>query len=428
VFERLAADFPQNLYCRWEQCFGNLNLAGLMSLLGRLNDAEKALRDAGGICENVLAQVPDDGGFRDRLARSHFELAEVLRAENRVDEAVTYYRQADAAWRKLSDEYSKDFPYRIHVIETCTDQIGPFLVKNGRVSEAEEVDRTAVGLLARIPVNELVTEDRFNLTDTCYGTLVRLLKNGNEPQKATALIRAWLDVHRKSVDRILELKPKSAAEFDNLGNALVQLGRWDEALAAIEKAAELEPANHWFLFRAAPLHLRAGDVTGYRRVCRGMLERFHETKSLQIADRTAKTCLLLRSAVPDFDRVKKLADRTVTGTEKDPSYRWYLFVKGLAEYRAGRRAEAVKWLERFGPDANGVHIDVSGFAVLAMAQHHLGQKEKARAALGNSQAIFTQKMPDPAAGRPCDGMWQDWLHCQILLREAEALLKPPQQK
>ena len=40
----------------------------------------------------------------------------------------------------------------------------------------------------------------------------------------------------------------------------------------------------------------------------------------------------------DFDRVKKLADRDVTGTEKDPSYRWYLFVKGLAEYRAGRHA------------------------------------------------------------------------------------------
>jgi hypothetical protein len=30
-------------------------------------------------------------------------------------------------------------------------------------------------------------------------------------------------------------------------------------------------------------------------------------------------------------------------------------------------------------------------------------------------------MPDPAAGRPFEGMWQDWLHCQILLREAEAL-------
>ena len=107
------------------------------------------------ICEKVLAQVPDDGGFPDRLAANHFELAEVLRAENRLDEAVKYYRQADAAWRKLSDEYPKDFHYRIHVIEICTDQLGPFLVKNGRMSEAEEVYRTAVGLLRASPSTSL---------------------------------------------------------------------------------------------------------------------------------------------------------------------------------------------------------------------------------------------------------------------------------
>jgi hypothetical protein len=60
--------------------------------------------------------------------------------------------------------------------------------------------------------------------------------------------------------------------------------------------------------------------------------------------------------------------------------------------------------------------------VLAMAHHRLGQKEQARAALHSGQVIFTEKMPDPAAGRPFDRMWPDWLHCQILLREAEALL------
>jgi hypothetical protein len=142
----------------------------------------------------------------------------------------------------------------------------------------------------------------------------------------------------------------------------------------------------------------------------------------EIADRTAKTCLLLPDAVPDFERVQKLADRAVTGTEKQGNYRWFVFSKGLAEYRAGRHAEAVKWLERFGPHADGAHVEASAFAVLAMAQHRLGQKEQARAALHSGQVIFAEKMPDPAAGRPFDGMWPDWLQCQILLREAEALL------
>jgi hypothetical protein len=126
--------------------------------------------------------------------------------------------------------------------------------------------------------------------------------------------------------------------------------------------------------------------------------------------------------VPDLDRVQKLADWVVTGTEKRDEYHWFVFVKGLAEYRAGRHAEAVKWLERFAPSADGAQIDASAFAVLAMAQHRLGQEEKARTALHHGQVIVAEKMPDPAAGRPFEGMWQDWLHCQILLREAEALV------
>jgi tetratricopeptide (TPR) repeat protein len=282
--------------------------------------------------------------------------------------------------------------------------------------------------LASLPASELVADDRRDLTDTCYGNLVRLLKSSNRAQEATAVFRAWVDLHRTSFTKSLEQNPKSAEAQNHLGEALARVGCWDEAAAALDKAAELDPANHWYPFRAAPLHLRAGDVTGYRRVCRAMLEQFHGTQALEIADRTAKTCLLAPAAVPDLDRVQKLADWVVTGTEKHSEYHWFLFVKGLAEYRAGRHAEAVKWLERFGPDAHGTHVDASGFAVLAMAQHRLRQKEQARAALHSGQAIVAEKMPDPAAGRPFEGMWQDWLHSQILLREAEALLKPQQQK
>jgi hypothetical protein len=130
----------------------------------------------------------------------------------------------------------------------------------------------------------------------------------------------------------------------------------------------------------------------------------------------------LPNAVPDFDRLQKLADRAMTGTEKHHYYRWFVLLKGLAEYRAGRPAEALKWLDRFGPNADGVHIDATAFAVRAMAQHRLGQKEQAREALHSAQVIFAAKMPDPGGGRPFDGGWYEWLHCQIFLREAEALL------
>jgi hypothetical protein len=83
----------------------------------------------------------------------------------------------------------------------------------------------------------------------------------------------------------------------------------------------------------------------------------------------------------------------------------------------------VNWEERLAPDARGSHLDAAAFAVLAMAQHRLGRREQAFSALDKAEAIVAKKMPDPGAGRPIGGDWDDWLRCRILLGEARKLLK-----
>jgi hypothetical protein len=69
-----------------------------------------------------------------------------------------------------------------------------------------------------------------------------------------------------------------------------------------------------------------------------------------------------------------------------------------------------------------------------MAKHKLGSAPgadatrlagEARAALNHARAILSQKMPAPKAGRPyTGGSVSDWLHAQILVKEAEGLLPP----
>src|SRR6185369_12372440 len=115
----------------------------------------------------------------------------------------------------------------------------------------------------------------------------------------------------------------------------------------------IHSATHQRWHQAAGLYLAGGDESGYRGACREMLGRFGKAATdPQMAARTAKTCSLAPGAVADFRWVELLADHAVTGTEKHNDYRYFVLAKGLTEYRAGRHAGALKWLERFAPQAN----------------------------------------------------------------------------
>jgi tetratricopeptide (TPR) repeat protein len=211
-----------------------------------------------------------------------------------------------------------------------------------------------------------------------------------------------------------------------LGRLLQRKGLRDEALAEFRLALEQDPRNWACWCIAATLHAAAGDVAGYRRACRGVLEWSGDTNQPVIAERTARACLLLPDALSgaEFYRVRKLAAQAVTGTEKHPYYRSFVLANGLAEYRAGHHAEAGKWLQRFAPNASGAHWDATAFAALAMAYHQLGKEDDAETALAKAKSIVAQKMPGPASGRPFGaGDWHDWLHAQVLCREATELLK-----
>jgi serine/threonine protein kinase/tetratricopeptide (TPR) repeat protein len=472
VQQRLVADFPDIPEYRWELATTQCNLGFLQYISDQYKESEAAHKQALPIMEKLVADLPHVPQNQSLIAGVLNNLATSICRQNRPAEALPIQARALSYNRKALESYPanpmfRDQAWKCYInLAQCHSLLGDHVAAAQAVQEGvrtlarvEVYSRAATIMvrcvtLAEKDVKLTEVQRRSNAQEykleaiAFYRQALELAKqqaaNSKDPARFSGPVQRYLDlvkalrvlgksvqakeVLREAIDFLTKATEGDgvgqANSFSDLGVCSVWLGCWDQALAAIDKAAELDPANHWYPFRAAPLHLRAGDVAGYRRVCRAMLERFRGTQVLEIAERTAKTCLLAPDAVPDLDRVQKLADRTVTGTEN----RWFLFVKGLAEYRAGQYAEAVKWLDRFGPDAHGTHIDATAFAVLAMAQQRLGQKEKARTALHSGQAIVAEKMPNPAAVGPFQGMWQDWLHSQILLREAEALLKPQQQK
>jgi WD40 repeat protein/serine/threonine protein kinase len=204
--------------------------------------------------------------------------------------------------------------------------------------------------------------------------------------------------------------------------ALARRGRWREAETVLARVIELDPSDHMAWYRQSTLLLEVGDVEGYRRVCRAMLERFGGTQEPNVAERTAKTCLLMPEAVADLQPVLKLAEQAVTKTEQHGDYRWFLVARGMADYRNGRFAEArdkLRGVLAMGSEAR--YCDDTARLFLAMADHRLGHVDEARRALDEARALMEQQLPKPDREGLEDG-WDDWLRCQSARREAEQLI------
>jgi serine/threonine-protein kinase len=100
------------------------------------------------------------------------------------------------------------------------------------------------------------------------------------------------------------------------------------------------------------------------------------------------------------------------GSTPEWIYRYFLFAKGLAEYRQGRLASAISLMEG---EASRV-MGPSPRLILAMAQHEQGKKQQARKTLATAILAFDWN----AAQADSRGVWI----AHILRREAEALILP----
>jgi serine/threonine-protein kinase len=211
------------------------------------------------------------------------------------------------------------------------------------------------------------------------------------------------------------LDPKYTDFLGTLRKNLTSQGRLDEARAAWQAALEsTNPLDHNAWFGYAELCLFLGREDEYLRARRNLLARFGATTNPYFAERTGRACLLrpatgdeLRQAVADIGRAVAAAPSA------DPwAIPWFLFARGLAEYRQGRFDQAVATLRG---DASRLDGPLARL-VLAMALHQGGQPAEARTTL--AAAILSYDWRGTQA-RNHDA----WI-CHVLRREAEALVLP----
>jgi serine/threonine-protein kinase len=272
---------------------------------------------------------------RPDAAVGYYNLGEVLRFTNWLDQAIDYYQQAlriepGNVWAHLNR--------------------GSLLAEMCRPDEAIDHFRQATLL---DPENVLA---QISLGD--------VLRDQDRLDEA-------LDHYRQAI----KLDPNNVDSQNGFRSVLMRLERGEEVQRVWQKALEANPPEHNAWFGYAELCLFLGQNEEYRRACRAMLARFGAATDPFLAERVGRSCILLPPTEDELRKALVLIDRAVAPghPEHDRARPYFLFAKGLAEYRQGRLGGAISLMTG---DASHV-MQSAPRLVLAMAQYRQGHKEAA---------------------------------------------------
>ncbi len=311
---------------------------------------------------------------RPRAAVGYCAVGDALRFQHWPDQAIDYYEKA----LELDPGYVRAY-----------SNIGDARGDQGRLDEAIDYYRKALRL------DSDYAWAHFNLANA-------LRANGR------------LDEAFDHYQQVIRLDPTNMVAQNGIRSVLIRRGRATEVHLGWRKALEANPPEHDAWSGYAELSLFLGQHDEYRRVRRALLDRFGTTADPYLAEPVGRTCLLLPASDDELRKATALTDRAAAAKGSTPDWigRYFLFAKGLAEYRQGRLASAISLMEG---EAAGV-MGPAPRLIAAMARHGQGQKEQARKTLAAAIAAFDWSAPQADS--------RDLWIIHILRREAEALILP----
>ena len=215
-------------------------------------------------------------------------------------------------------------------------------------------------------------------------------------------------------ERAIVLDPRRADPRRVVPTGLISQGRLEEARVAWQTALERNPLDHNAWCGYAELCLFLGREDEYRRARQDLLARFFITDNPYFAERTCRAALVLPAAGDELRQAVALGRRAAASdpSAHGASYSWFLFARGLAEYREGKLDQAISTM-RGDACLLGGHIVRP---VIAMALYRTGDLAEARKNFAAAIVSY-----DWRATR-ARGQF-DWT-CHLLRREAEGVVLP----
>lgn len=420
--------FRMALALRPDSAVANNELGEVLSCTGRADEALFYLKRA-------LEIEPQS-------ARNHLCLGDALTKLGKPDEADRHFREAlrlvpastlgrravaiGLERSRREDQARALYEQNVQLNprdEKCRRDLALHLARRGLRDEA------AVHFRAALDINPKSVE--------AHADLGRLLRDMRRPDEAAAHFRPALAINPKSVMALHDLgslllrtgRPREATDYlqqgaalkpfnsliqADLRTALIRQGKFEEARAAWRQALDAGPPEHDAWFGYAELCLFLGHQDEYRRHRRDLLSRFADNKVPVVCERTARACLLLPGTPEEMKAAATLTDRALAAGQvgHESGYRYFVFARGLADYRLGRFDDAITRMRGEAAQVLGPCPEL----VTAMALHQKGQKEQALKALKSAVHRYDWSA-EKANSR------DSWI-AHILRREAEALIQP----
>ena len=235
-----------------------------------------------------------------------------------------------------------------------------------------------------------------------------------------AMLLQWAEAEAAH-NRAIELRPDHFQVWLSRGELYAQMGLWDRAFADYVQSFSHHPPDtvrSWYKY--ALLHVLLGDESGYRRVCRQMVERFGGSDDVFTRSHLVRACALIPNADPGDDWLAQ------SSGQRQQSGFWAAFYsQGLDHFRAGRDTEAIGDLRESLTKTN-VEARAMNFPVLAVALHRSGDIEAARRELGVASGVYDRSLQ--AAVNSKDqfvpwGQWHDWAEFLVHYRTACRLIE-----
>jgi serine/threonine-protein kinase len=242
----------------------NFELANLTGQVGTQEDALAAHRAVLSAREALVAELGDDAAARVDIGRSLTEVARLLQATGKTDEALATYRRSESLLAGLA---GSDPAVRA-ALAACRSWLGFLLSTTGKNAEALAIyqrvraDQEALAAAPGAP-----SEARLDLAAT-VNRIGLVLQETGRPAEAEAAYRRALEVYEMLVadyPAVTEFHSSLGSSQNNLANLLASTSRPAEAEAAYRRALEVyeklaadHPAVTDFRFRLARAHNNLG--------------------------------------------------------------------------------------------------------------------------------------------------------------------------